>query len=47
MRIYNPKPKQELPGQRGRKGSKLDLSVMEASQLLNDHPKRLSRMQDG
>ncbi|HEV3342114.1 MAG TPA: hypothetical protein VG125_17235 [Pirellulales bacterium] len=36
MRIYHPNPKHELSGRPGRKGTKLDLSVMEASVLLND-----------
>jgi hypothetical protein len=36
MRKYNPSPKHEKPWERGRKGSKLDLSVAEATQLLND-----------
>lgn len=36
MRKYNPNPKHEGPGARGRKGSRLDLSPAEAAQLLND-----------
>jgi hypothetical protein len=36
MRKYNPNPKHERPGAQGRKGTKLDLSTAEASQLLND-----------
>jgi hypothetical protein len=36
MRTYNPNPKHELPGTRGRKGTPLDLSPAEASELLND-----------
>ena len=36
MRKYNPNPKHEGPGARGRKGTRLDLSPTEASQLLND-----------
>lgn len=36
MRKYNPNPKHEMPGNRGRKGTRLDLSVPEASRLLND-----------
>ena len=36
MRIYNPNPKHEQAGVGGRKGTRLDLSVAEATQLLND-----------
>ena len=36
MRTYNPNPKHEGPGARGRKGTRLDLSPTEATQLLND-----------
>jgi len=36
MRKYNPNPKHELPGVGGRRGTKLDLSPVEALQLLND-----------
>ncbi len=36
MRKYNPNPKHEMPGTRGRKGSRLDLLPPEASRLLND-----------
>ncbi len=36
MRRYNPNPKHEVPGAPGRRGTKLDLSVIEASSLLND-----------
>jgi hypothetical protein len=36
MRIYEPNPKHETPGSLGVKGTKLDLSVIEATQLLND-----------
>ena len=36
MRKYNPNPKHETPGTQGRKGSKLDLSPLEAERLLND-----------
>ncbi len=36
MRTYNPNPKHEQPWQGGRRGSKLDLSVAEATHLLND-----------
>jgi hypothetical protein len=36
MRKYNPNPKHELSGARGRKGTKLDLSTAEATRLLND-----------
>ena len=36
MRKYNPNPKHEAPGTQGRKGSKLDLSPLEAERLLND-----------
>jgi hypothetical protein len=35
-RLYNPNPKHELPGGRGRKGTRLDLTADEAYQLLND-----------
>ena len=38
-RMYNPNPKHELPGARGVKGAKLDLSPDEAYQLLNDATK--------
>jgi hypothetical protein len=36
MRKYNPNPKHETPGTQGRKGTKLDLSPLEAERLLND-----------
>ena len=36
MRKYNPNPKHEVGGARGRKGTRLDLSPIEAAQLLND-----------
>jgi len=36
MRTYNPNPKHEGPGALGRKGTRLDLSSVEAAQLLND-----------
>ncbi len=36
MRKYNPNPKHERSGSLGRKGTKLDLSPPETSQLLND-----------
>jgi hypothetical protein len=36
MRKYNPNPKHEMPWTPGCKGSKLDLSVAEATLLLND-----------
>ena len=36
MRKYNPNPKHELSGTQGRKGTKLDLSLLEAERLLND-----------
>jgi hypothetical protein len=36
MKKYNPNPKHEAPGTRGRKGSRLDLSPQQASELLND-----------
>jgi hypothetical protein len=36
MLIYEPNPKHETPGSRGVKGTKLDLSDMEATLLLND-----------
>jgi filamentous hemagglutinin len=36
MRKYNPNPKHEAPGALGRKGTRLDLSPIEASLLLND-----------
>jgi hypothetical protein len=36
MRKYNPNPKHETPGASGRKGTKLDLSSLEAERLLND-----------
>jgi hypothetical protein len=36
MRKYNPNPKHEAAGARGRKGTRLDLSPTEASMLLND-----------
>jgi hypothetical protein len=36
MRKYNPNPKHENPWALGRKGSKLDLSQLEAERLLND-----------
>ena len=36
MLIYEPNPKHETPGSLGLKGTKLDLSVIEATQLLND-----------
>jgi len=35
-RMYNPNPKHELPGLRGVKGSRLDLTPDEAYELLND-----------
>jgi len=36
MRKYNPNPKHEVPGARGRRGTRLDLSPTEAFVLLND-----------
>lgn len=36
MRRYNPNPKREIPWLRGRKATRLDLSIPEATQLLND-----------
>ncbi|HXT58951.1 MAG TPA: hypothetical protein VN699_09950 [Pirellulales bacterium] len=36
MREYSSNPKHESPGLMGRKGARLDLSPVEASQLLND-----------
>ncbi len=36
MRKYSSNPKHELPGTRGRKGTRLDLLPVEASELLND-----------
>jgi hypothetical protein len=36
VRKYNPNPKHELPFAGGRRGTRLDLSIVEASQLLND-----------
>ncbi|MGP0068404.1 MAG: hypothetical protein ACLQGP_33000 [Isosphaeraceae bacterium] len=36
MRKYNPNPKHEVPGTRGRRGTRLDLSPNEAFGLLND-----------
>ena len=36
MRKYNPNPKHEVPGAPGRRGTKLDLTPVEASFLLND-----------
>src|SRR3954451_16888142 len=36
MRRYNPNPKHEVPGARGRRGTKLYLTPAEASFLLND-----------
>ena len=36
MRKYNPNPKHEQAGVGGRRGSKLDLTAAEATQLLND-----------
>ena len=36
MRICEPNPKHETPGSLGVKGTRLDLSVIEATQLLND-----------
>jgi hypothetical protein len=37
MRRYNPNAKHELPGASGRKGTRLDLTAIEAVALLN-HP---------
>lgn len=36
MRRYNPNPKHEMPWAPGRRGTKLDLTISEASFLLND-----------
>lgn len=36
MRKYNPNPKHEVSGAPGRRGTKLDLSPLEADRLLND-----------